>query len=71
LKPFIKLAKSITAHHGIENSLTRGRMHSWESVNTKITSDHPARLRLSRPDPLIALAMRSLGGLCPPLPGRA
>jgi transposase len=70
---FVKLAKSITEHraaiqatlrHGLSNGLV-------ESVNTKIRLLTRVAFGFRSPDALIGLAMLSLGGLCPPLPGRA
>jgi transposase len=70
---FVRLAKSITEHraaiqatlrHGLSNGLV-------ESVNTKLRLLTRVAFGFRSPDALIGLAMLSLGGLCPPLPGRA
>ncbi|MHA6618452.1 transposase, partial [Pseudonocardia sp. DLS-67] len=42
-----------------------------ESTNTKIRLLTRVAFGFARPEALIALAMLALGGLCPPLPGRA
>jgi transposase len=69
---FVKLARAITEHraaiqaalaHGLSNGLV-------ESVNTKIRLLTRVAFGFKSPDALIALAMLSVGGLCPPLPGR-
>jgi transposase len=69
---FVRLAKSITEHraaiqaalaHGLSNGLV-------EPVNTKIRLLTRVAFGFKSPDALIALAMLSVGGLCPPLPGR-
>jgi transposase len=49
--------------HGLSNGLV-------ESVNTKIHLLTRVAFGFKSPDALIALAMLSVGGLCPPLPGR-
>jgi transposase len=70
---FVKLAHSITDHraaiqatllHGLSNGLV-------ESVNTKLRLLTRIAFGFRSPDALIGLAMLALGGLCPPLPGRA
>jgi len=70
---FVKLAKSITEHRvGIEAALTHGLSNARvESVNTKLRLLTRIAFGFRSPDALIALAMLDLGGLCPPLPGRA
>jgi transposase len=70
---FVKLAKVTTEHRvGIEAALTHGLSNARvESVNTKLRLLTRIAFGFRSPDALIALAMLDLGGLCPPLPGRA
>lgn len=70
---FVKLARSITEHRaGIEAALTHGLSNARvESVNTKLRLLTRIAFGFRSPDALVALAMLDLGGLCPPLPGRA
>ena len=70
---FVKLAKSITEHRvGIEAALTHGLSNARvESVNTKLRLLTRIAFGFRSPEALIALAMLDLGGLRPPLPGRA
>lgn len=70
---FVKLARSITEHRaGIDAALTHGLSNARvESVNTKLRLLTRIAFGFRSPDALIALAMLDLGGLCPPLPGRA
>lgn len=72
LPPFVKLAKTITEQrpgitaaieHGLSNALV-------EAVNTKIRLITRRAFGFHSPDALIALAMLTLAGLCPSLPGR-
>lgn len=72
LKPFVKLAKTITEQRAgiiaaIENGLSNARI---EQANTRIRLITRRAFGFHSPDALIALAMLTLGGLCPPLPGR-
>jgi len=72
IKPFVKLAKSITSHReriaaSLRLSLSNGRV---ESMNTKIRLIIRRAFGFHSPEALIGLAMLDLGGLCPPLPGR-
>ncbi len=72
IPPFVKLARSITAHREdiaatLHHELSNARV---ESVNTKLRLLTRLAFGFRSPDALIALAMLSLGGLCPPLPGR-
>jgi transposase len=69
---FVKLARQIvnnrteieaTLDHRLSNALI-------ESTNTKIRLITRVAFGFKNPDALIGLAMLSLGGLCPPLPGR-
>jgi len=70
---FVKLAKTVAAHraqivaallHGLSNARV-------ESVNTKLRVLTRLAFGFKSPDALIGLAMLSVGGLCPDLPGRA
>jgi len=70
---FVKLAKTVAAHraqivaallHGLSNARV-------ESVNTKLRVLTRLAFGFRSPDALIGLAMLSVGGLCPDLPGRA
>jgi transposase len=73
LRPFVTLAKAITKNRpGIEATLDLGLSNALvESVNTRIRLLARQAFGFHSPEPLIALAMLALGGLCPPLPGRA
>lgn len=69
---FVKLARTIREHKvriyaAIVNKLTNARV---EQVNTRIRLMTRVAFGFHSPAPLIALAMLTLGGLCPPLPGR-
>jgi transposase len=70
---FVRLARSISQHRaGIQAALTEGLSNGLvESVNTKIRLLTRVAFGFRSPEALIALAMLSLGGLYPPLPGRA
>jgi len=70
---FVKVAKSISNHRAaIEAALTEGLTNARvESMNTKIRLITRMAFGFRSTDALIALAMLSLGGLCPSLPGRA
>jgi transposase len=70
---FVKLARSVTDHRaGIQASLLHGLSNGLvESVNTKLRLLTRIAFGFRSPDALISLAMLALGGLCPPLPGRA
>jgi transposase len=72
LAPFVKLAKTITgARPGIEaaiqNRLSNARV---EQVNTQIRLITRRGFGYHSQEAVIAIAMLTLGGLCPPLPGR-
>ena len=73
LPDFVKVAKSISNHRAaIEAALTEGLTNARvESMNTKIRLITRMAFGFRSTDALIALAMLSLGGLCPSLPGRA
>lgn len=70
---FVKLAKAITEHRaGIDVALTHGLSNARvESVNTKLRLLTRIAFGFRSPEALVALALLDLGGLCPPLPGRA
>ena len=73
LPAFVKLARTITAYRpsilaAIRYRLTNARV---ESCNTKIRLIIRRAFGFHSPEALIALAKLSLGGLCPPLPGRS
>jgi transposase len=70
---FVRLAKTITTHRSsMQAALTEGLSGGLvESTNTKIRVLTRVAFGFRSPEALIALAMLSVGGLCPPLPGRA
>lgn len=72
LPSFVKLAKSITNHRqAIEAALVHGLTNARvESMNTKLRLLMRMAFGFRSTEALISLAMLSLGGLCPPLPGR-
>jgi transposase len=70
LKPFVKLAKTITDQRAgiiaaIQHGLSNARV---EAINTQIRLITRRAFGFHSPDALIALAMLSLADLCPPLP---
>jgi transposase len=72
IEAFVKLQKSIVKHRdailaAIEHGLSNGRI---ESVNTKVRLITRIAFGFRSPEALIALAMLSLGGHRPTLPGR-
>ncbi|MGH3993354.1 MAG: transposase, partial [Pseudonocardiaceae bacterium] len=72
LDPFVRLARTITEQRAgieaaIDNELSNARV---EAINTQIRLITRRAFGFHSPKPLIALAMLTLGGLCPPLPGR-
>lgn len=69
---FVELARKVTKNRaGIEATLAYGLSNARvESVNTKIRLLTRIAFGFHSAKALIALAMLSLGGLCPPLPGR-
>lgn len=73
LPSFVKLARSISDHRaGIEAALRHELSNARvEAVNTKLRLLTRIAFGFRSPEALIALAMLSLGGLCPTLPGRA
>jgi transposase len=72
IEPFVKLAKTIGRHRERIAASLRTRLSNGlvESMNTKIRLIIRRAFGFHSPQPLIALAMLDLGGLCPPLPGR-
>jgi transposase len=69
---FVKLQKSIVKHRerildAIEHDMSNGLV---ESCNTKIRLITPMAYGFASPEPLIALALISLGGHRPALPAR-
>jgi len=73
LPSFVKLARSIREHRsGIDAALTHRLSNARvESVNTKLRLLTRIAFGFRSPEALVALAMLDLGGMCPPLPGRA
>ncbi|MGO4385891.1 ISL3 family transposase, partial [Specibacter sp. RAF43] len=72
LPSFVKLQRTITAQRtnilaAIEHGLSNGLI---ESMNTKIRLITRVAFGFKKPEALIALAMLSLGGHKPALPGR-
>ncbi len=72
LKSFVKLARTLRRQRAaleamINHRLTNGRV---ESVNAKIRVIQQRAFGFHHPYALISLAMLTLSGLCPPLPGR-
>lgn len=72
LEPFVKLARRITEQRSrveaaLHHSLSNARV---EQVNTQIRLIIRRGFGYHSPDAVIALAMLTLGALCPPLPGR-
>jgi transposase len=72
LDAFVRLAKTITDQRpGIEAAIRHGLSNARvEQVNTQLRLITRRAFGFHSPHAAIALAMLSLGGLCPPLPGR-
>jgi transposase len=72
LEPFVKLARTITEQrHRVEAALTNLLSNARvEQVNTQIRLITRRGFGYHSPAAVIALAMLTLGGLCPSLPGR-
>ena len=70
LPPFVKLARTITDQRpGIEAAIQHGLSNArTEQVNTQLRLITRRAYGFRTPEALIALAMLSLGGLCPLLP---
>ena len=71
LKPFVKLARTITAQRegivaAIRHRLSNARV---EAINTQIRLIARRAFGFHSPQALISLAMLKLGGLCPPCQG--
>jgi transposase len=72
LEPFVKLARTITEQRsGIESAIRHGLSNARvEQVNTQLRLIIRRAFGFHSYEAPIALAMLTLGGLCPPLPGR-
>ena len=72
LQPFVRLARTIRDQRaGIEAAFRNGLSNARvEQVNTQIRLITRRGFGYHSPWAVIALAMLSLGGLCPPLPAR-
>jgi len=72
LAPFVRVAKTITEQRaGIQAAIQHGLSNARvEQVNTQIRLITRRGFGFHSPQAVIALAMLSLGGLCPSLPGR-
>jgi transposase len=73
LAPFVRLARSLRAHWAtivttLQYGLSNARV---ESVNTRIRLLTRIAFGFHSAQPLIAMVLLALGGLCPPLPGRS
>ena len=73
LAPFTKLAATIARHLPlIRNTLDHGLSNARvEATNTHLRVLTRRAYGYHSPEALIAMAMLTRGGLCPPLPGRA
>jgi transposase len=72
LEPFVRLARTITDQRaGIEAAIRHGLSNARvEQANTQLRLITRRAFGFHSPAAAIALAMLSLGRLCPPLPGR-
>ncbi len=72
LAPFVRLARTLTAHwNAIAAAVLYGLSNARiEAANTRIRLIARRAFGFHTPDALIALAQLTLGGYCPPLPGR-
>lgn len=72
LAPFVRLARTLTEHWtGVAAALVYGLSNARiEAANTRIRLIARRAFGFHSPDALIALAKLTLGGHCPPLPGR-
>jgi transposase len=70
LEPFVKLAKRITQQRAMVEAAIRHNLSNAavEQMNTQIRLIMRRGYGFHSPQSVIALAMLSLGGLCPPLP---
>jgi transposase len=73
LAPFVDLARTVTKRRRAILRSLRHRLSNarTESVNTRIRLLTRIAFGFHSARPLIAMVMLALGGLCPPLPGRA
>lgn len=73
LPPFVKAARTIRQHRrAIESVLEHGLSNARiEAANTKLRLLTRMAFGFHSHEPLVALAMLKLGGLCPPLPAWA
>ena len=73
LRPFVKLARTITTYRASVEAALRYRVTNArvESTNGKLRLIIRRAFGFHSTDALIALAKLTLGGLCPPLPDRA
>ena len=73
LPSFVRLARNLTRRIPQIEQLLEHRLSNarTESLNTRIRLLLRRAFGLHSAAALISLAMLSLGGLCPPLPGRA
>ncbi len=72
LQPFVKAQRTIRRHRAEIDAVLTHRLSNArvESMNTKFKLITRRAFGFHGPEPLIALAMLSLGGACPALPGR-
>jgi transposase len=73
IESFVTLQRRIVGHHAqiLASSIAHGLSNGLiESVNTKIRLINRIAFGFANPGPLIALAMLTLGGHRPTLPGR-
>ena len=70
---FVKVARTVKAHRaGIEAAIRLGLSNARiESLNTRVRVLTRQAFGFGSAQAMIAMAMLALGGLCPPLPGRA
>jgi transposase len=73
LAPLVKLARTITNYRASIEAALRYRLSNAlvESTNQKIRLISRRGYGFHSAEAIIALAKLSLGGLCPPLPGRS
>jgi len=73
LKPFVKLARTITAYRASIEAALRYRLSNAlvESTNQKIRLIIRRSFGFHSAEAIIVLAKLNLGGLCPPLPDRS
>ena len=73
LKPFVKLARTITTYRASIEAALRYRLSNAlvESTNQKIRLIIRRSFGFHSAEAIIVLAKLNLGGLCPPLPDRS